>query len=269
MKIAKPKACDPSDAASQAYTPSFYAGTVSGALQSARLVMGLLFDTYRPKSVLDVGCGQGAWLAAAEEFGCSRLVGVDGPWVDPAALLSKKVEFSTVNLEEKFRVSKRFDLCISVEVAEHLSAPRARAFVETLCAASDVILFSAAIRLQGGVNHMNEQWQSFWANLFEEAGYECHDLFRPKLWNNRNVESWYRQNILLYIKRSHHIAEVARVSCLLRGPLDIVHPEIYEGNLETLNRTIEEPSLKFCCQSFSRWGRRQLRKCLGSSKTPS
>jgi SAM-dependent methyltransferase len=248
------------DGLDQAYSPRFYAGQASGSLDSARAVLQLLYGTYQPKSVLDVGCGLGGWLAAAEELGCQRLVGVDGAWVDPQALISKRIEFSNANLEKDFNIAARFDLCISVEVAEHLPADCARAFVERLCAASDVVLFSAAIRLQGGTYHQNEQWQSYWADMFQEAGYDCFDFFRPQLWTNQRVESWYRQNILLYVERSHPIADAMRRRSLLRGPLDIVHPEIFEGNIENLRRTIEDPTLKFCCQSFALWGRRQIMK---------
>src|SRR5215471_10146244 len=130
--------------ANQSYSPSFFANCVPGSLQSARVVLSTLFDLYHPHSAFDLGCGQGAWLAAAEELGCSRLVGVDGPWVNPKALLSNNIVFSQIDLEEEFTVPERFDLCISVEVAEHLTLSRAPAFVQTLCSASDVVLFSAA-----------------------------------------------------------------------------------------------------------------------------
>ena len=35
--------------------------------------------------------------------------------------------------------------------------------------------------------------------------------------------------------------------------LDIVHPEIYEGNLENFKRPIERPSLRFCGRVLARW----------------
>ena len=253
-------ATEPNQAQIDLYSPEFFAGAAPGSLRSARRFLEILFEAYQPRSVLDVGCGQGGWLAAAEELGATRLCGVDGPWVNPAALLSKAIDFKTVNLEQDFATKERFDLCISVEVAEHLSSDRARSFVKTLCAASDVILFSAAIRLQGGVNHINEQWQSYWAGLFAAAGYECHDLFRARLWTDQGTESWYRQNVLLYVKRGHEICAALCARSLIGGPIDVVHPEIYEGNLQSLKRMIEEPTLKVCCQMMGRWTQRQLKK---------
>ena len=59
---------------------------------------------------------------------------------------------------------------ISLEVAEHLSPGRAESFISDLCQAAPVVLFGAAIPGQGGVGHLNEQWQSYWANLFEACG---------------------------------------------------------------------------------------------------
>lgn len=249
------------------YGSDFYSGQVGGALASARIVLRRLFEFHRPHSILDVGCGQGAWLAAAGELGCERLVGVDGPWVDSAALLGRNISFSTVDLEKPLAHAGRYDLCISVEVAEHLSPPRAGDFVGSLCAASDVVLFSAAIRLQGGTFHRNEQPQSFWAARFHDAGYDCHDVIRPALWTNPNVESWYRQNMLLYVQRSHPLNErlQSRQPCSL--PLDVVHPAIYEGNLENYKRAVESPTLRFCCTLLQRWSSRQWSKFSGQTRS--
>lgn len=225
-------------------------------------MLGRLFESYHPKSVVDIGCGQGTWLAAAEELGATKLTGLDGPWVDPATLFSNNISFRAVNLESDFQSDEKFDLCICVEVAEHVSPDGAHRFVKNLCAMSEVVLFSAAIRQQGGVMHVNEQRQSYWANLFKDAGYECIDLFRPLFWTDQRVETWYRQNALLYIKPSHPIAAKIKQREPLPGPLDIVHPELYEGNLETYRRAIDEPTLRFCLESFGRWGMRRLRKAI-------
>ncbi len=245
------------------YDAGFYQGTVGGSKESALIILGLLFEIYQPDAVFDLGCGQGSWLAAAEQLGSRQLVGMDGPWVDPAAMLSKTCEFKAANLEEDIEVGERFDLAVSVEVAEHVSSGRARAFIKSLCDASDVVVFSAAIPQQGGTSHVNEQWQSFWAGHFDELGYGCYDLFRPKIWNDKRVESWYRQNVLLYVKHSHPIAETVKSKSFRCGPLDIVHPEIFEGNLEDYKKAVDEPTLKFCGQLLAKWGRRQLRKVLG------
>ena len=222
------------------YGPSYFVNQMHGALQSAHIVLAVLFKIYRPRSVFDLGCGQGGWLAAAEALGAVKLVGVDGPWVDPAALISNGIEFSAVDLEKEFAVTEKYDLSISVEVAEHLSAGRSRPFVEALCAASDVVVFSAAIPQQGGVNHTNEQWQSFWAALFDDVGYECYDLFRPRLWRDKRVESWYRQNLFLYVRRAHPLTHELRSLTSPKGYLDIVHPEIVRrqsGEFQPPNRT--------------------------------
>ena len=63
------------------YDKDYYLRIIEGMSQSAAIVLGLLYEYYKPQSVIDVGCGPGAWLAAAESLGAITLKGLDGEWV--------------------------------------------------------------------------------------------------------------------------------------------------------------------------------------------
>jgi SAM-dependent methyltransferase len=247
------------DGIDSAYSRDFFDHIGAGSLRSARVVLRLLFELHPAKSVIDVGCGDGSWLLAAEELGATQLAGVDGKWVDPSILVTSTIEFQPVDLESDFQIENRYDLCVSMEVAEHLSATAARRFVGRLCAASDVVLFSAAIPGQGGVQHLNEQPQSYWSALFHEADYLCYDFLRAALWTDSRVETWYRQNALVYVKQSHPLSIAAQQrQAALKPPLDVVHPEMFLGNLDDYRRAVDAPTLRFCSQLFLRWIRRKV-----------
>jgi hypothetical protein len=240
------------------YPTEFFAGIDKGSTQSAKVILSMLFDMHTVKSIVDVGCGQGAWLAVADVFGVERLCGLDGSWVDKNWLLSRRMEFTATNLEQPVKLRERFDLCLSVEVAEHLSPGASEVFVKSLCSTSDVIVFSAAIPKQGGVNHLNEQWQSFWAKLFEAEDYVCLDILRPRIWMLEEVEPWYRQNVLVYVKRGHPLCSKFAPAESSSAQLDLVHPRIYEGNIENYARQLERPSLKLCVSLFGRWVKQRM-----------
>ena len=89
---------------------------------------------------------------------------------------------------------------MSLEVAEHLPESAADTFVKTLTNLSDNIIFSAAIPSQGGQNHINEQWHTYWIEKFEKRGFYCHDLIRTHIWNNEKVDWWYKQNMFFFSK---------------------------------------------------------------------
>ena len=67
-------------------------------------------------------------------------------------------------------MNRKFDLVLSLEVAEHLPSECAEAFVESLVNLGPVILFSAAIPYQGGENHVNEQWPEYWVGVLSGEG---------------------------------------------------------------------------------------------------
>ena len=239
------------------YGPEFYSRQIDGSARSARVILQLLYDVYRPLSVVDVGCGRGSWLATAESLGSVKLKGLDGTWAEKAGLLSKNIDFAPVDFENDVEIAEHYDLCISVEVAEHLSEARAKRFINTLCKSSDVVLFSAAIKQQGGTHHVNEQWQSYWISLFDANGYECLDILRPAIWKNAEVEWWYRQNIFLFVRRGSTRANLAAARSMVVPIADIVHPENFEHKIRShkqmVQRMLQYPSLAFCLRCMKRY----------------
>lgn len=206
------------------YNPKFYRELAS-AQESAREVLPLVLDVVKPKSVIDIGCGTGHWLAIAHELGVPEILGVDGSWVS-AQLAIPKEKFLQHDLSTPLKLDHRFDLALSLEVAEHLPASAARTLVRSLCDAADVILFSAAIPGQGGRRHVNEQWPAYWAELFADLRYHCYDFLRPKIWNNPCVTWHYAQNSLIFAREgfSHRLGEPTT-------PLPLVHPILWSSQV--------------------------------------
>ncbi len=187
------------------------------------------------QSAADFGCGRGTWLKALIDCGVTDVRGYDLPGTPPAELRFPPDLLVTVDLGAPLDPGRRFDLCISTEVAEHLPATQAPTFIANLCAASDCVLFSAALPYQGGAGHVNEMWVEYWAKLFAAKGYDCFDLIRPAFWHDGSVRSYYRQNCLLFVTGATADALVAAGHSLTVNPLSLVHPEQY---LKAVNRPL-------------------------------
>jgi SAM-dependent methyltransferase len=183
------------------YDTTFYEYINKGSTRSANIVAPIVLQYFPIKSVIDFGCGQGAWLAVWKKLGVAEVVGVDGDYIDSNSLLINADEFTPKSLTEPVRLNQRFDLVESLEVAEHLPQKSAKDFVETLTMHGKLILFSAAVPGQAGENHINEQPYEYWRNLFRAQGYVLLDILRPVLKNNPDVEPWYKYNTFLYIEK--------------------------------------------------------------------
>ena len=181
------------------YDDEFFRYINDGSLRSARKIVPLMVELARPKSVLDVGCGAGAWLTAWDHTTLERWIGVDGAYVNESQLLVPQDHFLKADLKSKFICGERFDLVYSLEVAEHVEAEYASTFVENLTVHGDIVIFSAAPPGQGGEFHVNEQPYNYWVRMFKDRGYDCFDCVRPKILTDNTIEAtWYRYNMLLF-----------------------------------------------------------------------
>jgi cyclopropane fatty-acyl-phospholipid synthase-like methyltransferase len=212
------------------YDSTFFDYLNAGSLRSARRVIPVLREHLRIDSVLDVGCGQGAWLSIWTEIGTATAVGIDGAYVDRNQLLIDADHFQAHDLATTFDMGRRFDLVQSLEVAEHLPPSSSAAFVASLTQHGDLVFFSAAPKGQGGDYHINEQSYEYWRELFRQQGYRAIDLIRPSIRNDRTVEPWYRYNIILYASQAGFsmLSPAAQAKAVPEGsPIPDVSPPIY------------------------------------------
>lgn len=215
-------------ATSTPYDAAFYSRHKSQSFTSASKVLPVVQELIDFRSVVDLGCGTGAWLAACADLGLTDLLGIDGSYVDPCTLIIDINRFMPHDLTTPLNVVRRYDLAISMEVAEHLPESAADVFVQSLCSLSDAVLFSAAVPGQGGTNHINEQWPDYWGRKFAQHGFRMIDCVRPEIWDDESVSAWYRQNAFLCLRfpQKHR-----RVSPYLDRPLlRLIHPGLHKPN---------------------------------------
>lgn len=214
------------------YDDSFYDYINFGATRSAGVVLPYVIDALNIESILDVGCGQGAWLAVWEKLGVADVVGVDGSYVVTDKLLIDSKLFQPSDLSESFNLDRQFDLVQSLEVAEHIPADKADLFVENLVSHGKMILFSAAAVGQGGDHHINEQEYDYWRDKFAKHNYEAYDFIRPHVSGNLKVEPWYRYNTFLYIAESERDSlseKVALSKVAIGSRLKDISPPLYKA----------------------------------------
>jgi hypothetical protein len=220
------------DSVGPGYDHAFYADLENTALPSARRIIPMLRDWFPIDSAVDAGCGDGSWLSVIRETGASRVLGLDGPWVETSQLKIDADSFRRCRIDERIETAEgeRFDMAMSLEVAEHLPPARAAGFVAELCSLAPVVLFSAAIPDQGGHHHVNEQWPKYWAALFAAEGFRPVDAIRMKVWDDPDVCWWYKQNIMLFASADALEANPGLRAEAERAPAPppaLVHPEVF------------------------------------------
>lgn len=204
----------------QPYSEGFFQGQNDAARRSSSAIVPLIMESIGPTSVVDVGCGKGAWTLAFAQAGC-KTVSIDGPWTDLTELTAAGLTTLRLDLSEAITLDATFDLAVCLEVAEHLEQSSARTLVKSLCDLAPLVLFSAAFPGQRGTHHVNEQLPSWWVELFAEQNKLPHDLVRPSVWTNQDVAYWYAQNTLLFVPPDHPLADLPPMI------IDVVHPRMY------------------------------------------
>lgn len=215
------------------YRSGFFQRQNATSARSASRIVPFVTDLIAPKSVLDVGCGSGAWSKAFLENDVPSLRAIDGDYAR-ASLLIDDAHFTSVNLASFDGNLGAFDLVACIEVAEHLNADRAAGFVQLLCNHSPAILFSAAPPGQGGTHHVNEQPLSYWVEHFAQFGFRLFDIIRPAFWHDDTVQWWHRQNMVIFAdaKNQGLIDILEQKRAVTPALMDVVHPDAFKAKTQ-------------------------------------
>jgi len=208
-------------ASTMRYDDEWFARRTTATRRSAEAIAPFVQEIVKPRSVVDLGCGTGSWLAA---LAVEDSLGVDGEWVPRSRLEISKEQFLSHDLTRPLLLDRTFDLALSVEVGEHLPAEAAGVLVDSLARLAPVVLFSAAIPYQGGTGHVNPQWPAYWADKFRTRGYVPCDVIRPRFWSDPEVRFAHAQNLILYVRND----ELSRLGLTETPLLPLVHPRLLE-----------------------------------------
>lgn len=179
------------------YDRAFYDFVSLDAHPSASAVMERFFQVMIPESVIDFGCGEGAWLRAVTDQGVHDVVGVDCG-IDTTQLEFPAERYVDHDLREPLQLGREFDLALCLETAEHLPKESADTLLDSIAAHAQVVIWSAALPLQGGDGHYNEQWPEYWIERFDARDFFVTGQLRWECWNDDRIAGYYRQNLLVF-----------------------------------------------------------------------
>ena len=181
-----------------AYNSEFFDSLLMTSSSSAPFIAKYIYHSFKPNTVVDIGCGTGEILKVLTSLGGIDCLGVEGPWIDSYKERFSKIQFADLN--EFIPLRKKFDVAICLEVAEHLEERFASTLISTLTASSDIILFSAAIPGQSGTEHINLKHPEYWAKHFWDKGFALYLDPRKDFLKNFDIAPWYQQNTLVFRK---------------------------------------------------------------------
>lgn len=144
--------------------------------------------------IIDVGCGPGIYVKALREVG----IDADGVDLDPSCPYTVMDVFSE---EFEVKYSGKYDVCMCIEVAEHLPENRADDLVKKLTKLAPTVLFSAAVPGQGGHGHINCQPKQYWIDKFAQLNYVVDFEATEKLISfmiSGYHMGWFRNNAVVF-----------------------------------------------------------------------
>ena len=185
------------------YDQKFFNNTFKFENSSAKAFVAILIKHFAPKSVVDIGCGIGIYLT---EFKTNNIevIGFDGsPAAISGSLMGDKIKLH--DLCQQLKLNRQFDLCLCLEVAEHLEKNCAPTLIQTLTSLSSTIIFTAATPGQGplSLGHINEQPPEYWQKLFKQKNFILNKKLTEKIRRkmiDEKVVWWLTKNLMIFEK---------------------------------------------------------------------
>lgn len=168
-----------------------YKGFHRSALENApALAHGILTLFPDIKSVVDLGCGTGVYVSEFRRRGVHAEGYEHSETARNIAFKLLQLELKPFDLSTFTSIDRKFDLSISIEVAEHLTEHKGKRLVDLCIGHAPLVVFSAAHPGQPGQGHINLWPKSYWIKQFGLRGFRFDES------KTRDLESYLRANLI-------------------------------------------------------------------------
>jgi hypothetical protein len=189
------------------------------SLQAFRLER-ILYDLYKPRSVIDWGCANGLYLEPfMTEDGC-EVLGIEN---SPVAIEMKHPDIRILQFDMTKKTfikvppvleddpaaqiigpdSKKYDMALCIEVLEHLEEKDANTAIDNICRSSDRLVVSVAREWQTGPGHLNLKPIEYWIQKFGWQGFRVDNTatldVRERMGDGYHL-GWITNNLLILEK---------------------------------------------------------------------
>ena len=190
---------------SHIYNDNFFHNTIKLESDSAKAFVDIILEHFSPKSIIDIGCGAGIYLFEFKKKGIKNVFGIDGSEHAKSSFLLSKNKLEIFDLAKEYKADKKYDLCLCIEVAEHLREEDADTLIKTIIKSSDLVIFTAAVPGQGprSIDHINEQPHKYWIDKFSQNNYCFLDDLTKEMrlkMERKRVVWWIVNNLMIFKK---------------------------------------------------------------------
>ena len=191
----------------EAYSENFF-GWADNATQQkilAEYFAPKIVKYFKPKYVLDVGCGSGQWL---DEYRKHNIItkGIEGS-INAHPVMSDETKEVVIQWDLRDTIQEEdynIDFVQSFEVAEHIEEEYADIFLYNIIKNDPyIVLLTAAPPDQHGFQHVNCQEKEYWIAKMKNMGYLFDQdlLDEVKSWDTpEGCPFWWPHNLMVFNK---------------------------------------------------------------------
>lgn len=170
---------------------------------SPRLAVAMKKLLPKNTPVVDLGCGKGTYLKYLNLFNY-QCIGVEGtPDIMEIADFDGPILTLDLSIPQQELSKFRGSNVICLEVAEHIPPEQEQIFLDNIFRIKPpALIFSWALKGQGGTGHYNEQNPAYVIPTIESRGYKLDYKFTERLRAEGGKDLWWFRKSIYVFKKS-------------------------------------------------------------------